>query len=79
MPDALWRYYLQFRDGKPYSRNQAEDMATDPEVLRPFDEWVNAFANEVLSSMFRILVAKPATGLPSLTIVTVVGQTSRRF
>ncbi len=43
VPDELWRY-VEFGQGKKYSDNQAEDMATEPNVYREFDEWTDAFA-----------------------------------
>src|SRR5262249_1237997 len=46
VPDGLWRY-VEFGQGKPYSDNQAEHLATQAEVYRDFDAWVSAFAEFV--------------------------------
>ncbi len=46
VPDRLWRYE-QFGEGKPYSDNQAEDMAKAPGLYRRFDAWTAAFARHV--------------------------------
>jgi hypothetical protein len=46
VPDGLWRY-AEFGKGRPYSDNQAEDMAAQPAVLQEFDAWVGAFAQFV--------------------------------
>jgi hypothetical protein len=46
VPDALWRF-VEFGRGKTYSENQAEDMVEQPDVLRAFDEWTDAFAAHV--------------------------------
>jgi NADPH-dependent FMN reductase len=43
VPEELWRY-VEFGQGKPYSDNQAEDMAAEPNVFRDFDAWADAFA-----------------------------------
>jgi len=43
VPDQLWRY-VGFEQGKKYSDNQAEDMATETNVFAEFDEWTDAFA-----------------------------------
>jgi hypothetical protein len=40
--DDLWRYE-EFGRGKKYSDNQAEDMAAQPDHLRPFDGWADRF------------------------------------
>lgn len=42
VPDRLWRY-KEFGQGKKYSDNQAEDMATETNVFQDFDEWTDAF------------------------------------
>jgi hypothetical protein len=46
VPDHLWRY-KEFGNGKPYSENQAEHMATETDVLDDFDKFVHAFASFV--------------------------------
>jgi hypothetical protein len=46
VPDTLWRY-VEFGRGKPYSKNQAEHMVGESEVLADFDAWVDAFAAHV--------------------------------
>lgn len=46
VPDHLWRY-VEFGQGKKYSDNQAEDMATDTNVFADFDKFVEAFAKFV--------------------------------
>lgn len=46
VPDHLWRY-KEFGKGKPYSDNQAEHMAVDPDVFRDFDTWVDSFVGFV--------------------------------
>jgi multimeric flavodoxin WrbA len=46
VPDALWRY-VEFGQGKKYSDNQAEHMATETNVFSDFDSWTDAFANFV--------------------------------
>ncbi|HEY9625104.1 MAG TPA: NAD(P)H-dependent oxidoreductase [Crinalium sp.] len=46
VPDRLWRY-TEFGHGKPYSENQAEDMARELHVFQEFDAWVEAFADFV--------------------------------
>jgi hypothetical protein len=46
VPDALWRY-AEFGRGKKYSDNQAEHLAGEPELLRGFDAWSDAFASHV--------------------------------
>jgi putative NADPH-quinone reductase len=46
VPDSLWRY-CEFGSGKPYSENQAEHMADQPEVMADFDEWTDAFIAHV--------------------------------
>jgi hypothetical protein len=43
VPDHLWRYH-EFGQGKPYSENQAEQMALETDTFRVFDEWVDQFA-----------------------------------
>jgi len=43
VPDQLWRY-VQFGEGKKYSDNQAEHMATATDVFAKFDEWSDEFA-----------------------------------
>jgi len=43
VPSLLWRY-VKFGDGKKYSDNQAEDIASEPHVYKEFDDWTNAFA-----------------------------------
>jgi hypothetical protein len=44
VPDHLWRY-KEFGNGKPYSENQAEHMATETDVFEDFDKFVHAFAS----------------------------------
>ena len=46
VPDPLWRY-VEFGRDKKYSDNQAEHMATEPDLLREFDEWTDAFVDHV--------------------------------
>jgi multimeric flavodoxin WrbA len=46
VPDPLWRY-VEFGRDKKYSDNQAEHMASEPDLLREFDEWTDAFADHV--------------------------------
>lgn len=46
VPDELWRY-VEFGQGKKYSDNQAEDMATKTDVFRDFDAWTDAFTTFV--------------------------------
>ena len=46
VPDQLWRY-VEFGQGKKYSENQAEHMATETDVFRDFDEWTDGFAQFV--------------------------------
>ena len=46
VPDTLWRY-AEFGRDKKYSDNQAEHMAREPNLLREFDEWTDAFADHV--------------------------------
>jgi hypothetical protein len=46
VPDELWRY-IEFGQGKKYSDNQAEDMATDTNVFADFDRWSDEFASFV--------------------------------
>ena len=46
VPDALWRG-AAFGKGRQYSDNQAEDMTREPEFLREFDDWCDAFAGFV--------------------------------
>ncbi|HEY0378359.1 MAG TPA: NAD(P)H-dependent oxidoreductase [Pyrinomonadaceae bacterium] len=46
VPDHLWRY-VEFGQGKKYSDNQAEDMATETDVFKDFDEWTDKFASFV--------------------------------
>lgn len=46
VPDNLWRY-VEFGQGKKYSDNQAEHMATETDVFGKFDEFVDAFAEFV--------------------------------
>jgi hypothetical protein len=48
VPDGLWRY-VEFGKGKPYSDNQAEQMATGTNVFGDFDAWADAFAAFVAS------------------------------
>jgi NADPH-dependent FMN reductase len=43
VPDNLWQY-VEFGQGKKYSDNQAEDMATKTDVFQDFDEWTDRFA-----------------------------------
>lgn len=43
VPDRLWRY-VEFGQGKKYSENQAEHMATETYVFKDFDEWTDGFA-----------------------------------
>jgi NADPH-dependent FMN reductase len=42
VPDDLWRY-IEFGQGKKYSDNQAEDIASEPNVYREFDQWIDRF------------------------------------
>ncbi len=46
VPDKLWRYD-EIGVGQPYSEAQAEHMVNDPEFLRTFDRWVDAFVEHV--------------------------------
>lgn len=46
VPDALWRY-VEFGQGKKYSDNQAEHMATETNVFDDFDKFTDAFAGFV--------------------------------
>ena len=46
VPDELWRY-VEFGQGKKYSDNQAEHMATQTNVFVDFDKWSDDFANFV--------------------------------
>lgn len=46
VPDHLWRY-VEFGQGKKYSDNQAEDMATDTNVFEEFDKFAESFAKFV--------------------------------
>ena len=46
VPDRLWRY-VEFGRDVPYSRNQAEHMVEQPEVLEAFDQWTDDFAVHV--------------------------------
>jgi len=46
VPDPLWRY-LKFGDGKKYSDNQAEHMASNPGVYAEFDTWTQTFTDFV--------------------------------
>jgi hypothetical protein len=46
VPDALWRY-AQFGVDRKYSDNQAEHMVEEPDVMRDFDAWTDAFAGHV--------------------------------
>jgi hypothetical protein len=46
VPDHLWRY-VEFGQGKKYSDNQAEEMATETDVFQDFDEWTDRFADFV--------------------------------
>lgn len=46
VPDSLWRY-VEFGQGKKYSDNQAEDMATETNVFADFDMWCDEFARFV--------------------------------
>jgi intein/homing endonuclease/multimeric flavodoxin WrbA len=46
VPDNLWRY-VEFGNGKKYSDNQAEHMATETDVFGKFDAFVEAFADFV--------------------------------
>ncbi len=43
VPDNLWQYH-EFGHGKPYSENQAEDMARQTGTFQVFDEWAAQFA-----------------------------------
>jgi multimeric flavodoxin WrbA len=46
VPDPLWRHaYVGAH--KPYSEMQAEHMVADPEFMRAFDQWTDAFAEYV--------------------------------
>ena len=42
VPDDLWRY-VEFGQGKKYSDNQAEDIGSEPNVYREFDQWIDRF------------------------------------
>lgn len=46
VPDHLWHYTECGKD-KKYSDNQAEHLATEPDVFRSFDAWTEAFAEFV--------------------------------
>ena len=46
VPDHLWAHCTSGKD-KKYSDNQSEDMVTEDEFMRTFDQWVNAFQNFV--------------------------------
>ena len=46
VPDPLWRY-VEFGRDKKYGDNQAEHMASEPDLLREFDEWTDAFVEHV--------------------------------
>jgi hypothetical protein len=46
VPDALWRY-VEFGVGVKYSDNQAEHMASHPDVLSAFDAWTDGFSRHV--------------------------------
>jgi multimeric flavodoxin WrbA len=46
VPDHLWKY-VEFGQGKKYSDNQAEQMATETNVFEDFDKWTDAFAEFV--------------------------------
>jgi multimeric flavodoxin WrbA len=46
VPDPLWRF-VEFGRDKKYSDNQAEHMASEPDLLREFDEWTDAFVGHV--------------------------------
>jgi hypothetical protein len=46
VPDRLWTY-VEFGQGKKYSDNQAEHMATETTVFEDFDRWTDAFAEFV--------------------------------
>ena len=48
VPDTLWRY-CDSGSGKKYSDNQAEHMASEPQLMRSFDGWVDAFGSHVAS------------------------------
>jgi len=46
VPDNLWTYH-EFGHGKPYSDNQAEDMALHTDTFGVFDKWTAQFAKFV--------------------------------
>ncbi|HEX7981552.1 MAG TPA: NAD(P)H-dependent oxidoreductase [Gemmatimonadaceae bacterium] len=46
VPDELWRYGETGR-GKKYSDDQAEHMVDEPEFMRAFDDWTDAFTKHV--------------------------------
>lgn len=46
VPDALWASAVSGA-GVPYADNQAEDMVREPEVMRAFDAWTDAFVQHV--------------------------------
>lgn len=46
VPEALW-HYQSFGNGRLYSENQAEQMATDVTFLKSFDAWSDRFAEFV--------------------------------
>lgn len=46
VPDQLWQY-ASLGEGKKYSDNQAEDIASEPNFYQTFDAWTAAFANFV--------------------------------
>jgi len=48
VPDELWRY-CEFGGGKKYADNQAEHMASEPQVYREFDAWAQDFQAHVAS------------------------------
>lgn len=46
VPDAVWRH-AYVGEHKPYSEMQAEHMVAEPEFMRAFDQWTDAFADYV--------------------------------
>ena len=46
VPDELWACTV-FGAGKPYADDQAEDMVTEREPMKIFDDWVKAFVFHV--------------------------------
>ena len=46
VPDPLWKY-VEFGRDKKYSEAQSEHLPDEPDMLRGFDEWAEAFAGHV--------------------------------